>query len=117
VKELDGDPEPDLTEVVTWLVPCDLIIVEGYKSAPIPKIEARRSEARGQEPLADKDPSVIAIAADHAADGCGRPVFSLDDIIRLADFITKSLGLQKTARPAASVSAAPVPAIGTPAKQ
>jgi molybdopterin-guanine dinucleotide biosynthesis adapter protein len=116
VKELDGEPEPDLAEVVAWLVPCDLIIVEGYKSAPIPKIEARRCEARGQEPLADNDPSVIAIAADHAADGRGRPVFSLDDIVGLADFIAKSVGLQKTTRPEASTPAAPVPVTDAPAK-
>jgi molybdopterin-guanine dinucleotide biosynthesis protein B len=116
VKELDGEPEPGLAEVVAWLVPCDLIIVEGYKSAPIPKIEARRGEARGQEPLADTDPSVIAIAADHAVEGRGRPVFSLDDIVRLADFIAKSVGLQKATRPQASAPVAPVPAVETPAK-
>ena len=95
VTELDGAPEPDLAEVVAWLGPCDLVIVEGYKSAPIPKIEARRSAAFGTEPLADKDPSVIAIAADHDADGHGRPVFALDDVAGIADFIAASIGLPK----------------------
>jgi molybdopterin-guanine dinucleotide biosynthesis adapter protein len=93
VSELDGAPEPDLAQVIAWLGPCDLVIVEGYKSAPIPKIEARRSAAFGSEPLADKDPTVIAIAADHAAEGSGRPVFSLDDVAALADFIAVSIGL------------------------
>src|SRR4029079_18562925 len=37
--ELDGAPEPELGEIVARLVPCDVVIVEGYKTAPIPKIE------------------------------------------------------------------------------
>jgi molybdopterin-guanine dinucleotide biosynthesis protein B len=106
VAELEGAPEPDLTEVVAWLGPCDLVIVEGYKSATIPKIEARRSGAFGSEPLADADPNVIAVAADHAADGHGRPVFALDDIVGIADFIARSVGLPaKAARKAADASA------------
>lgn len=93
VSELQGAPEPDLAQVIAWLGPCDLVIVEGYKSSPIPKIEARRSAALGSEPLADKDPGIIAIAADHAAEGRGRPVFALDDVVGVADFIAKSIGL------------------------
>src|SRR5256885_16094410 len=42
IAELEGAPEPDLAQIVAWLGPCDLVIVEGYKSVPIPKIEARR---------------------------------------------------------------------------
>jgi molybdopterin-guanine dinucleotide biosynthesis protein B len=94
VKELRGDDvEPDLAQVIAWLGPCDLVVVEGYKSAGIPKIEARRREARGHEPLAGRDANVIAIAADHDTDGAGRPVFALDDIAGLADFIARSLAL------------------------
>ena len=37
VTELYGAPEPDLAEVVAWLGPCDLVIVEGYKSARHPQ--------------------------------------------------------------------------------
>jgi molybdopterin-guanine dinucleotide biosynthesis protein B len=37
--ELRGAPEPNFEEVIAALGPADLIIVEGYKSAPIPKIE------------------------------------------------------------------------------
>jgi molybdopterin-guanine dinucleotide biosynthesis protein B len=97
ISELDGAPEPDLTEVMGWLGPCDLIIVEGYKSAAIPKIEARRRAALSREALADSDPNVIAIAADQATDGRGLPVFSLDDIAGIADFIATSIDLQPAA--------------------
>lgn len=93
ITELDGVPEPDLSQVIRRLEPCDLVIVEGYKSAPIPKIEARRNAAFSSEPLAGRDANVIAVAADHAADGFGQPVFALDDIAAIADFIAKSLAL------------------------
>lgn len=100
INELGNAPEPDFADVLAWLGPCDLVVVEGYKSAAIPKIEARRSAAFGRETLADKDPNIVAIAADHAVSGNGPPVFSLDDIAGIADFIARSIGLPATAAPA-----------------
>jgi molybdopterin-guanine dinucleotide biosynthesis protein B len=87
IKELGPAPEPDFADVVAMLDPCDLVLVEGYKSAPVPKIEARRTQSFSREPLAPSDPNVIAIAADHPTEDHGRPVFSLDDIAGLADLI------------------------------
>jgi molybdopterin-guanine dinucleotide biosynthesis protein B len=92
IKELKGEPEPDFADVVGWLDPCDLILVEGYKSAPIPKIEARRSASVSNQKLADRDPHVIAIAADRLIAGERVPVFSLDDIVGIADFIAQTVG-------------------------
>lgn len=97
IKELKGAPEPDFADVIAMLNPCDLIIVEGYKSAAIPKIEARRLASFTREPIAPKDPLVIAIAADHPTEAHGRPVFSLDDIDGLVALIVDSLGLGSTA--------------------
>ena len=102
IRELGSAPEPDLADVIGWLGPCDLVVVEGYKSAAIPKIEARRSAAFGREPLADTDAGIIAIAADHPVSAHGPPVFALDDIAALADFIAGSIGL-----PAAASAAEP----------
>ncbi len=87
IKEYAGTPEPDFAVVVAMLDPCDLIIVEGYKSQAIPKIEARRTQSHTHEPLAPRDPLVIAIAADHPTEAHGRPLFTLDDIAGLADLI------------------------------
>lgn len=93
VHELDNEPEPDFEEVVSWLSPADLIIVEGYKTAPIPKIEARREKSITKKPLADSDPLVFAIAADHDVSGTSLPAFHLDDIASIADLIAARLGL------------------------
>jgi molybdopterin-guanine dinucleotide biosynthesis protein B len=93
ISELGGAPEPDIAAVLGQLLPCDLVIVEGYKSAPIPKIETRRAVAKG-EALAPKDPRIIAIAADHAVEGAGLATFRLDDIEAIGEFITRTLGLK-----------------------
>ncbi len=88
----EGD-EPDFAEVISRLDPCDLIVVEGYKVQPIPKIEARREGAAKGARIAEQDPNVIAIAADHAVEGASVPVFALDDVQDIADFITSAIGL------------------------
>lgn len=92
VTELNGGPEPNFEEVIAALEPADLIIVEGYKSAPIPKIEARRLQSFTRRPLADEDPNVIAIAADYPVEHARLPVFSLDDIKEMADLVDRTIG-------------------------
>jgi len=92
IRELHEEPEPDLAEVLSWLDPCDLVIVEGYKRAAIPKIEVRRSASFDHEPLAESDANVLAIAADHPVEST-LPVFSIDDISGIADFIIAKAGL------------------------
>jgi molybdopterin-guanine dinucleotide biosynthesis protein B len=93
VTELRDAPEPDFADVIAALAPCDLIIVEGYKSHPIPKIEARRKAALEKRPLAATDATVIGIAADHAVEGEQVPVLALDDIAGIADLIARQLDL------------------------
>lgn len=92
VTELDGAPEPNFEEIVAALEPADLIIVEGYKTAPIPKIEARRTASITKRRLTAEDANVLAIAADHEVEGESVPVFSLDDIVEIADFIDAAIG-------------------------
>lgn len=92
VTELRGAPEPSLDDVLATLAPCDIVIVEGYKAAAIPKIEARRLEQRDKQPLAGTSPNVIAIAADHRVD-TSLPSFDLGDISAIADFVTSRLDL------------------------
>ncbi len=92
IAEHVDQPEPNFDEVIGWLAPADLIIVEGYKTAAIPKIEARRRKAKTTTPLADEDPLVIAVAADHEVADTSLPVFSLEDIAAIADFIDASVG-------------------------
>jgi molybdopterin-guanine dinucleotide biosynthesis protein B len=91
--ELRGDPEPTLQEVLDRIAPCDLVLIEGYKREPVPKIEARRLESKSREPLAPTDPHIVAIAADHAVEDTALPVFDLDDTATIADFIANIVSL------------------------
>jgi molybdopterin-guanine dinucleotide biosynthesis protein B len=93
--ELRGGPEPTLNEVLARIAPCDLVLIEGYKREPVPKIEARRLESANREPLAPTDPYIAAIAADHQVDDTDLPVFDLDDTRTIADFILMTLGIIK----------------------
>ncbi len=90
--ELRGNPEPAFEEVLSRLAPCDIVVIEGYKREPVPKIEARRLEAKSRVPLAPEDPYIVAIAADHPVEDAALPVFNLDDTMALADFAERLLG-------------------------
>ncbi len=91
--ELRGAPEPSFKDILARIAPCDLVLIEGYKYEPVPKIEARRREAAKTEPLAPSDPYIVAIAADHVIPDATLPVFDLDDTVTIADFIERTVGL------------------------
>jgi molybdopterin-guanine dinucleotide biosynthesis protein B len=96
--ELRGAPEPSFEEILARIAPCDLVLIEGYKREPIPKIEARRRDAANTTPLAPADPHIVAIAADHHVTDTALPVFDLDDTGAIADFVVKISGLAPPGR-------------------
>jgi molybdopterin-guanine dinucleotide biosynthesis protein B len=91
--ERQSGPAPALEELAKLLGPADLVLVEGFKSADISKIEVRRLASQTRDPLAASDTRVIAIAADHEVDAGAIPAFALDDIDAIADFIVGGAGL------------------------
>ncbi len=93
MQELRGAEEPSLTELLARMRPVDLILVEGYKREPHPKVEAHRSVA-GQPLIAPNDPSIRAVATDTPLD-LDRPQFDLDDTVAIADFIANDLKLYR----------------------
>lgn len=92
--ELGEEEEPALEEVLSRLSPADLVLVEGYKRGSHRKIEVRRLEAKDRSPLTASDGNIAAIAADHPVSGETVPVFSLDDITGITDFIERETGLR-----------------------
>ena len=67
--ELRGGPELTLEDAVSRLSPCDLLLIEGYKAFPIPKIEVWRP-AIGKPLLHPFDPHILAIATEAARRSC-----------------------------------------------
>ena len=78
---------PAFADLAHHLAGADVALVEGYKNAPIPKIEVRRRASSTQDPRAARDDHVIAVVSDHATDAGGVPLFDLDDIEGIAAFI------------------------------
>ena len=78
--------EPSLAEVLARLAPADLVLIEGFKREPHPKIEVRAGTA---EPMAPGDPSIVAIAGDSRPQGTPLPWFRRDDIAAIADFVER----------------------------
>ena len=94
--ELRGEREPVLEEQIKMLSPCDLALVEGYKTNDlIPKLEVYRV-ACGQPPLAPADPTIVVQAVDAAtlpvATG-SVPRLALDDTGAVLDDILARTGL------------------------
>lgn len=83
IHELRDEPEPPLEAILAKLAPVDLVIVEGFKRFPQPKIEVHRRE-RGTPLLARDDPTIVAVASDEPLPGLSVPVLDLDDIEAIA---------------------------------
>jgi molybdopterin-guanine dinucleotide biosynthesis protein B len=89
--ELRGGQEPSFEDQVKRLSPCDLLIVEGFKYAPIPMIEVWRAEP-GEGMLSPNDPHIVAVATDASVD-TKLPVLDLNAPAAVADFILRHLKL------------------------
>lgn len=91
MRELRGAPEPPLADLLGQLAPVDLVLIEGSKREPHPKVEAHRAEP-GNSLIAPEDATVRAVASN-APLTLDRPVFDLDDTVAIADFILAEVGL------------------------
>src|SRR5271154_291155 len=60
MRELRGAPEPSLAELLWLLKTVDLVLVEGFKRDPLPKIEVFRV-ANGKPSLYPDDRNIVAL--------------------------------------------------------
>jgi molybdopterin-guanine dinucleotide biosynthesis adapter protein len=84
--ELRGAPEPSLKELLGRLAPVDLVIVEGYKAHPHPKLEVHRAGV-GKPLIYPNDSWIVAVASDLPLPGTELPVIGLDDVDTIADVL------------------------------
>ncbi|MCG5500044.1 molybdopterin-guanine dinucleotide biosynthesis protein MobB [Ectothiorhodospira lacustris] len=81
--------EPDLWELIGHLDASrtDLILVEGFKAEPFPKLELFRPSL-GKPARYLQDPDIIAVATDEPVSvQTALPVLSLSDVGQIRDFI------------------------------
>jgi molybdopterin-guanine dinucleotide biosynthesis adapter protein len=86
--ELRGEQEPSFEAQLKHISPCDLLIVEGFKFAPIPKLEVWRAQT-GEALLHPKDPHIVAVATDAKVE-TKLPLLDLNDAPAIADFIVQN---------------------------
>ena len=94
--ELRDEPEPTLPDLLVRLTPVDLVLVEGFKHDPIPKLEIHRPSV-GKPPLWDTDSWIVAVATDEPLSDCTKPVLPLEGIEAIADLVIEAAGRYPTA--------------------
>lgn len=91
MRELHEEKEPVLSELLAHMSPCDVVLVEGFRSAEIPKIEVHRP-ATGHDLIHPVFPNVIAVASDaRIALPTGMPWLDLNEVPAIARFVCEFL--------------------------
>lgn len=80
-----GEPEPNIEQMLEHMSPVDLVLIEGFKTYPHPKMEVYRAEV-GKPMLCGDDPSIVAIATTDDLD-VNVPRIDLEDIEGVTDFV------------------------------
>ena len=86
--------EPVLPHLLDMLLPCDLVLIEGFKREAGPKLEIFREKV-GKPHLYTEDSQIIAVASDSLLPDCPLPVLDLNDIAAIADFVRQAVGLSR----------------------
>jgi molybdopterin-guanine dinucleotide biosynthesis adapter protein len=86
VHELGEESEPALMDILAKLSPVDLVIVEGFKRHPHPKLEVYRAVV-GKPLLHPEDDCIVAVATDAPLKDAQVPVLMLDDIEGIANVL------------------------------
>ena len=89
MREFENGTEPSLEDLIKSLAPCDLVLVEGFKDSPIPKIEVFRPEL-GKAPLWPYFPSIVAVASNVDI-SCPLDVLDLSRPEQIAEFIESQI--------------------------
>ena len=90
--EIRGEREHTMEQQIERMAPVDLLLVEGWKSQPMPKLEVYR-EANGKPLLYPGDGHIIAVASDVPVQ-TKLPRFGIDDYDGIAQYVLESTGLK-----------------------
>ena len=99
IHELIDEPPVALDDILSRLSPADIVIVEGFKWEPIPKIEIRRATSAKHELMAPEDDTIFAIVTDRPDPDTALPLFGADDVTAITDFLIGRFGLKPSRQP------------------
>jgi molybdopterin-guanine dinucleotide biosynthesis adapter protein len=84
--EVGDGREATLAELLQRLSPCDLVLVEGFKTDRHPKLEVFRKENQ-KTPLYPQDDRIVAVASDQSLSDASVPVVDLNNVAAVADLV------------------------------
>jgi len=84
--EVGDGKEATLAELLQRLSPCDLVLVEGFKTDRHPKLEVFRMETQ-KTPLYPQDDRIVAVGSDQKLLDATVPVVDLNDLEAVADLV------------------------------
>jgi molybdopterin-guanine dinucleotide biosynthesis protein B len=87
--EIQGE-EPTLPYLLTKLEPVDLVLVEGFKAHPFPKLEIHRPSL-GKPPIWPDAPDIVAVASDEPLDPEGRTLLPLNDAAAVTTWLLRQM--------------------------
>jgi molybdopterin-guanine dinucleotide biosynthesis protein B len=82
--------EPSLPDLLARMQPVDLVLVEGYKSHPFPKLEVYRPDV-GKPPIWPDHGDIVAVATDQPVE-TDRTVLPLNEPEAVAEWIIRTRG-------------------------
>ena len=90
--ESRDEPEPSLADLLSYLQPVDLVLVEGWKTEDYPKLEIWRPLGDDKPPRFPQDPTIVAVASDPVLDPArygrpGLPALPLNDVEAITGFV------------------------------
>ena len=94
IREFADRADPTVHELIAELAPCDWVLVEGFKSSALPKIEVWRAE-NGKPARYAEDPHIVAVATDDPAQlplPTTLPVLDLNDAAAVVAFLLAEPG-------------------------
>jgi molybdopterin-guanine dinucleotide biosynthesis protein B len=89
VMDVDHDHHP--LELLPFLRGMDIVLIEGFKRASLPKIEVFRTQNQ-KPPACRGDQNLLAVVSDTQLDW-GVPCFAMDDFDGIADMVIKQFRL------------------------
>lgn len=87
VQEYGAGQAPGLGALIARLAPVDLVLVEGFREDPFPKIEVYRPALGRGRLVADDAAGLLAVASDVPLPDAAVPVLDLNDAAAVAAFI------------------------------
>lgn len=87
-----GQEEPPLDWLISRFAGNDLLLIEGYKWAPHPKLEVW-DPAQGKSMLAPSERTIVALATDQPVSDMVLPRFDRNDVSGICDFICQYCNL------------------------